>query len=123
MDDARRLGFAPWNDATIAVGQQIGQVMNVVDSARDGWAEVAGRNVPGSNAVKLLQQGPVQPLDGGGVGKVDRVVLVLIRPHKGRQLRTAGYQLREVVAGTVPVARVQPVFFGGNGAGRLLHGT
>jgi hypothetical protein len=55
-------------------GEQIGEVMKVIRPAGDRWAEIPGRKVPVRHAIVMAQQGGVEGGDGGGIGKIDRVI-------------------------------------------------
>ena len=95
------------------VGEQVGDVVEVVGPAGDGRAEEAVRQVPGLDAVAVPQQGPVEGPHRGGVGEVDGRVLARVRAHEGRQFRAGPDQSGEVVPAPVPVPGVRPCLASG----------
>ena len=115
-------GRAPGDGPLRIRGQQIGEVVHIVRPARDGRAEVAGREVPAADAVGFRQQRAVQGLHRRRVREVDGGAAMLRPVHEGPQFRAGLHQPREVVAPGVAVARMQ-ARLGGRCPGRRPEGV
>ncbi|MCY1444976.1 hypothetical protein D9M71_614700 [compost metagenome] len=107
---------APWDVASIVIGQQVGGYVDVVGTARNGRAQVIGWDVPVLDAVLGLEQCTVEHADGFGVGKVDAGLAVGVGDGEAGQVRVGLDQAGEVVAALVAVARVQGGFVRGHGS-------
>ncbi|MCY1264602.1 hypothetical protein D9M70_129560 [compost metagenome] len=119
--DAFAAGYLP----AVAIGEQVGQAVQVVGAAGNGRAQVAGGDVPVTDTVELPQQGTVEHLHRLRVGEVDAFLAVGVGDDEARQLRAALDQPGKVIAALVAVARVQQALggrggrLGGGGAGAL----
>ena len=83
--------------------------MKVVAPTGDWRTEKAGRHIP-DESVGVCEQRLVERLHGVGIGVVHGRVAVGVRHHEPRESRARRDQLRKVVAGAEPVARVQLLF-------------
>jgi len=91
---------------------KVRDVVEVVAAPGNRRTQVTRRDIPGVDAIGVLQQRLVERLDGGRIRVVDRQVAVGVRADEAAQPGAAGYQAREVVAGAEPVPLVQ-LFLGG----------
>ncbi|MNC15304.1 hypothetical protein D3C75_631180 [compost metagenome] len=75
--------------AVVAFRQQISEMVNVICAPRYRWAEIAFRDIPLRDAVKMGKQRFVQRLHGLRIGKVHRRLAGRCLGDKFAQRRTA----------------------------------
>lgn len=81
-------------------------MVDIVGTSGNGRTKVSIGDIPTLNPIEVHQQGSVERLHRIRVGKVNRLVPILVHKEVGSQLGATTNQLSKVVAKTMEVAGV-----------------
>lgn len=85
--DVQRLDTGPARDFVIvAAGQQIREIVDIVDTTGDRWAKIICRDIPEIDSVMRLEQGPIKHTNRGCVLKINSRLTDRVRDREWLKL-------------------------------------